>query len=284
MLKPIASKDNPRYKEWLKLTQSSRSRKQTGLSVLEGDHLVQAYRERYGAPQAMVYCEGAAQVAPHAPAAPAAPAASASARGAKAAAGDTVTQSCPSYVLPEALFRPLSQVENGPGPLAIIDTPRPALPTQLRETCLLLDNLQDPGNLGTILRTAAAAGVRQVFLSANCVYAWSPKVVRSGMGAHFALDVFEGCELAEILGVVAENAHGMGVLATSSHAKKNLYQTDLRRPIAWLFGNEGQGVSQQLLAQVKETVSIPMPGVAESLNVAVAVAVCLFEQVRQQGK
>jgi RNA methyltransferase, TrmH family len=248
-VKLISSRDNPAFKDLAKLVASSRERKRTGLSVIEGAHLLEAYSQRYGAPQLVVCCEG-----------------------------HEIQTAAKVVSLTAPLFRAVSQVEHGTGPLATIVTPAPALPTQITETCLLLDGLQDPGNLGTILRTAAAAGLRQVFLSADCVYAWSPKVLRSGMGAHFALDIYEGCDLQALF----EEAQSMRVLATSSHAPKSLYATPLNRPVAWVFGNEGAGVSAPLMAHVQETVSIPMPGTAESLNVAAAVAICLFEQVRQR--
>jgi TrmH family RNA methyltransferase len=141
----------------------------------------------------------------------------------------------------------------------------------------LLDNLQDPGNLGSILRSAAAAGIEYVFCSKGTAFAWSPKVLRAGMGAHFGLKILENVDLADLIG-----AAKIPVLATSSHVPERVYDMDLSQPVAWLFGHEGQGVSHDLLELATYRVSIPHLGTMESLNVAACAAICLFEQVRQK--
>jgi TrmH family RNA methyltransferase len=115
-----------------------------------------------------------------------------------------------------------------------------------------------------------------VYCSAGTVFAWSPKVLRAGMGAHFSLQIHEHADLARLL----ETAR-VPVLATSSHASASIYDTDLSQPVAWLFGHEGQGVDAELLALASERVAIPHLGPIESLNVAACAAVCLFEGVRQ---
>ena len=120
---------------------------------------------------------------------------------------------------------------------------KPQAPGALTQSAVLLDQLQDPGNLGSILRSAAAAGIRQIYCSPGTVFAWSPKVLRAGMGAHFLLEIFENQDLAALA-----RATRIPVLATSSHARQTLYETDLKRPVAWLFGHEGQGVRPELLA------------------------------------
>jgi TrmH family RNA methyltransferase len=142
---------------------------------------------------------------------------------------------------------------------------------------VLLDQLQDPGNLGSILRSAAAAGMTQVFCSSGTVLAWSPKVLRAGMGAHFVLDIVENADLPSLIATSP-----IPVLATSSHAQSSIYAADLSQPLAWLFGHEGQGVSQDLLDLARLRVAIPHLGQIESLNVAACAAVCLFEQMRQR--
>ncbi|TFV94920.1 RNA methyltransferase, partial [Oxalobacteraceae bacterium OM1] len=108
-------------------------------------------------------------------------------------------------------------------------------------------------------------------------FAWSPKVLRAGMGAHFLLEIVEHADLEAVI-----TASRVPVLATSSHATRRVYEVDLRRPVAWLFGHEGQGVSERLLALAREQVAIPHAGDMESLNVAACAAVCLFEQLRQR--
>ena len=179
-------------------------------------------------------------------------------------------------LLSEGLFTTLSTVSTPTGIMASIRTPRaPALPARLG-ACLLLEDIQDPGNLGSILRSAAGAGITQICLSKHSVHSWSPRVLRAGMGAHFMLEIHEQCDLEEI----ARNFDGH-VIVTRQHAKKSVFEIDLTGTVALVFGNEGAGVSPALQAIAHESVAIPMPGKVESLNVAAAAAICLFERVRQ---
>ena len=182
-------------------------------------------------------------------------------------------------LLADRLFDSLAQVATPTGILAVVTTPTAeGLPATL-ETCLLLEGIQDPGNLGSILRTAAAAGVRQVFLAPGCVFAWSPKVLRAGQGAHFSLSIHEGAPLAAL----AARCAGQ-VVATDPHAGPSVFDLDLAGVVAWVLGSEGGGVSPGLAAHATVRARIPMPGPAESLNVAAAAAICLFEQVRQRAR
>lgn len=258
-MKTISSRDNPLYKELRQLATSSQARRKAGRSLLDGVHLCQVYLDTVGKPPFCVVSE----ISLNHPEVLA------------------IVQQCESarvqcIAMPDALYQALSQVEHGVGLMFVIDTPQRPVPASLASTSLLLDNLQDPGNLGSILRSAAAAGVPHVFCSKGTVYAWSPKVLRAGMGAHFVLEIHENVELGALV-----RSSRIPVLATSSHASRSVFDSDLRRPVAWLFGHEGQGVSQELLDMASETVSIPHRGNIESLNVAASVAVCLFEQVRQ---
>jgi RNA methyltransferase, TrmH family len=177
--------------------------------------------------------------------------------------------------LPDAMFAEISPVETPVGVLALIETPKPK-PAHHVDFCVMLEDIQDPGNLGSILRSAAAAGVEHVFLSAHCAFPWSPKVIRAGMGAHFLLSLHEGADLSRI----ALSFKGK-VVAASLGATQSIYQTDLRGPIALLIGNEGAGLSEAMLEVATTQISIPMPGKMESLNAAAAAAICLFERVRQ---
>jgi TrmH family RNA methyltransferase len=145
----------------------------------------------------------------------------------------------------------------------------------------VLDNLQDPGNLGSLLRSAAAAGIKHVFCSAGTVSAWSPKVMRAGMGAHFLLHIYENVALLPLLSTQLTTTRAMPVLATSSYAAQTVYQVDLNQPVIWMFGHEGQGLSDELMNCATEQVTIPHQGKIESLNVAACAAICFFEQVRQ---
>jgi TrmH family RNA methyltransferase len=140
----------------------------------------------------------------------------------------------------------------------------------------VLDRLQDAGNVGTILRTAAAFGFTQCLALKGTAALWSGKVLRAGMGAHFALN------LVELAGDAQLDALRVPLIATSSHAQRALQEVDLPWPCAWVMGHEGQGVSSALEARCSLTLRIAQPGGEESLNVAAAAAVCLYESTRQR--
>ena len=146
--------------------------------------------------------------------------------------------------------------------------------------CLLLDDVQDPGNVGSMLRSAAAAGVGQVLLSKHCAFAWSPKVLRAGQGAHFYVDLHEDVDLAAWARDFREA--GGAVVTMVATGGTDLYDTPFDAHMALAIGNEGAGISAALAAQATQRVTIPMPGGVESLNAAAAAAVCLFECVRQR--
>jgi TrmH family RNA methyltransferase len=256
--KPISSRENPLYKELRHLATSSQARRRAQRTLLDGVHLCAAYLSQCGLPALCVVGESA-QSNPEV-----------SALLARCAQTQCI-------LLPDALFHALSQVEHGIDLLFVIDTPQARPLGVLCDNAVLLDNLQDPGNLGSILRSAAAAGIAAVYCSPGTAFAWSPKVLRAGMGAHFGLEIHEQVDLAALL-----HAATVPVLATSSHADARLYDVDLREPVAWLFGHEGQGVSADLLALASQRLAIPHLGEMESLNVAASAAICLFEQVRQK--
>ena len=177
-------------------------------------------------------------------------------------------------ILPDALADALSTVETPTGLIARIAIPA-TFATQ--GAAILLDGVQDPGNVGTMLRTAAAAGLKAAYLSAGCAEAWSPKALRAGMGAQFALAIHEHADLAAIIA-----ADPPRVLATDLAAPRSLYDVALPADCHFLFGNEGAGLPPELAEAAGLRVRIPMPGAAESLNVAASAAVCLFEWVRQR--
>jgi TrmH family RNA methyltransferase len=163
--------------------------------------------------------------------------------------------------------------------MAVAGRPRGVKAPDPSADAVLLDGIQDPGNLGSILRSAAAAGFRQVLLSSDCARAWSPKTLRAAMGAHFSLDIHESGELADFL----SRYRGQSIV-TAPEAAVDLFTARLGRQIAWIFGSEGQGVRPALSALAGDRVRIPMPGGAESLNVGAAAAGCLFETVRRRQK
>ncbi len=258
--KAIRSRDNAQYKLLKQLADSSQARKKHKQTLLDGIHLCQSWLQHQGAPLLCVVGEGAS-LHPEV---------------------DTIVSDCQSrnvscLLLPDALFSALSQVENGVAVLFLIDVPQSTTTLWSQQTVVMLDQLQDPGNLGSILRSAAAAGIKQVCCASGTVSAWSPKVLRAGMGAHFVLDIVENADLPELI-----RHAGMPVIATSSHADQSIFDADLTPPLIWLFGHEGQGVSAALLAHASLQLAIPHQGSMESLNVAASAAVCFFEQLRQR--
>ena len=256
-MKRIDSSANPRYKALRKLVESSRERARSGLSILDGIHLVAAYLEHAGQPEQVAVSRQGKQDPEVA------------ALLARMAGVDAI-------VLGDAQFAALSSVVTPTGILAVVKTPRPQARPRDMEACVMLEGLQDPGNLGSILRSCAAAGMEHVLLSHGSVHAWSPRVLRAGMGAHFALAIYEGADLQ----TAAREFNGARV-ATRPGAPQSIFESNLKGRIALMLGNEGAGLSAELLAAADRVVSIPMPGKAESLNIAAAAAVCLFERVRQ---
>jgi TrmH family RNA methyltransferase len=256
-MKQISSAANPRYKALRSLAQSSQERRKTGLSVLDGVHLAAAYRQHVGMPRSIaVSRSGLANPEVQAVL--------------ETMSGVEIT------ALSDALFGGLSSVATPTGIVAVVETPHSRAAPQGMDACVMLEDLQDPGNLGSILRSCAAAGVKHVLLSKGSVHAWSPRVLRAGMGAHFILNI---CEDADLNGL-ARDFPGM-LIATQAWAQRTVFDADLTGRVGLLFGNEGAGLSAALLEAADSVVSIPMPGKAESLNVAAAAAVCLFERVRQ---
>jgi len=256
-VKTITSAENPRFRALLKLAQSSRERRNAGLSLLDGIHLVAAYAEHVGPPDEILLSRGGAD--------------SDEVRGLLASQGINDV-----LLLSDALFRLLSSVATPTGIIAVVPTPRVDVPDRLSGSSVWLEDIQDPGNVGSILRSAAAAGIETVCLSRHSVHAWSPRVLRAGMGAHFALRIIEGADLLALAEV-----YSGAIVATAVNHGVPVFSADLTGDVALLFGNEGAGLSPELAALARQTVHIPMPGRAESLNVGAAAAVCLFERVRQ---
>ena len=255
-MKHIISRDNSLFKQLKKLADSSRERRKAGQALLDGAHLIGAYVEVFGQPELLVVAEGdctedAVQLLESLP-------------------------DAAKVMFPPAMFAEISPVATPTGILALVRTPQLKLPPSLT-FALLLEDIQDPGNLGSMLRSAAAAGVEAVYLSEGCADAWSPKALRGGQGAHFVLPIMERANLLEVTG----NFHGQ-TLATAIQGQ-SLYELDLTGPVAFVMGNEGAGLSEVLMNAASQRVHIPMLGRVESLNAAAATAICLFERVRQVG-
>jgi TrmH family RNA methyltransferase len=255
-MKNIISRDNPTYKQLKKLTESARERRKAGRTLLDGVHLIEAYLAAGHVPDLLVVSE--------------------SGLGHPECA--VLLKKVPSFniaVLPDLLFNEISPVETPVGLLAVVAIPEPGADDQPK-FCLLLEDIQDPGNLGSMLRSAAAAGAEAAYLTLGCADAWSPKALRAGMGSHFLMHIEE-----RVVGTEKVTAFAGMSVATSLDAPSSLYDLDLTGPVMILVGNEGAGLSAELQQAASHRVTIPMPGRVESLNAAAAAAVCLFERVRQ---
>jgi RNA methyltransferase, TrmH family len=257
----IESRHNERLREVARLICSSRERRKSGRCVLEGVHLIDVYCARIGAPQTLVVLDDAlqrpdvAELVAHVP-------------------------TSRMIVVSRALFGELASLPADIAALAVVPTPKAAA-TSPGHFCLLLEDVQDPGNVGTMIRTAAAAGVDQVVLSRQCAFAWSPKTLRAGQGAHFLTTIVEGVDLAEW--IVEFRGAGGRALGTVVADATPLYVCDLRGRVAIAVGSEGVGLSDALLGKVDARITIPMASGNESLNAAAAAAVVLFEAVRQRS-
>jgi TrmH family RNA methyltransferase len=258
-MKSIASRDNPSYKAMAKLVASAAERRRTGMSVLDGAHLLEAFMHAGGMPEEIMVSEAGVADAEIA-------------RLLARAPGVRTT------LLTDALFDALSTVESPTGVIAAVRTPpsRPA-PADAR-LALLLEDIQDPGNVGTLLRSAAAAGAEHVLLSPQCAFAWSPKVLRAAMGAHFAVNIVERADLAAFLGSYRGTS-----IALAGQGERGFYELDLRGPVAFVVGNEGAGVSRAVMDACTIRARIPIAAAVESLNAGTAGAVALFEAVRQRS-
>lgn len=258
-IKRISSRDNPFYKSLLKLSSSARERCEAGQTLLDGAHLLRAFLDSGGQPRHILVNEQALS-------------------DAEIVALLDACHAIPQTQFDDALFSQLSELKTPNGLLALIDIPTCSVTAAHAQFALLLEDIQDPGNLGSILRSAAAAGCDAVFLSQGCADAWSPKVLRAGMGGHFSLSISESSDLL----MVAQEFTGK-LLAASLQANKSLFDSNLRGKLAFAIGNEGAGLSQALTNAAQQHFIIPMAGKVESLNAAAATAVCLFEAARQRS-
>lgn len=242
----IQSRDNPLLKRLRALAQDSTAYRKTGQIWLEGDHLCQALLARGGRPLQAVFTDAGWERA------------SLQLRGA----------SDRPVLLPPALMAGISGLESAADMGFVVAVPQ-AGPLAGGAPTVVLDRLQDAGNVGSVLRSAAAFGFRQVLAIKGTAALWSPKVLRAAMGAHFALRLSEGHATADL------QALSVPLLVTSSHRGHWLHEAALPWPCAWVLGHEGQGVDPGLLAMAEMAVRIAQPGGEESLNVAAAAAICL---------
>lgn len=267
-MKTIRSRDNALVKQLIGLAHSSRERKKAGLTVLDGLHLVRAYVDACGLPRAVVVAESALAN-----------------REVATFLAELAEQNATINVLSDALVAEASSLESPAALLAEVVTPSPRATPADADAVLVLEDVQDPGNVGSMLRSAAAAGVKEVVLSKTSAFAWSPKVLRAAQGAHFLLNIAEGADVVEFVRRFRGQSLALvpGAARVARKRAASIYECNLNPPTAWLVGNEGAGLSDAVLQAATMGVTIPMPGRVESLNAAATAAIALFEMTRQRA-
>jgi TrmH family RNA methyltransferase len=242
----ITSRDNPLLKRLRLMARDNTAHRKWGQVWLEGDHLCRAFLARGLRPALAIFSE---------------------LNGHLALDGYDIS-AIKSVILPDALMRDISGLESAASMGFVVDVP---LLSQLApsEPTVVLDRVQDAGNVGSILRSASAFGYTQVLAIKGTAALWSPKVLRAGMGAHFGLRLVEGLAPADL------SALQVPVLVTSSHHGEWVHRAALPWPCAWVMGHEGQGISEDVLSGAVHPIRIAQPGGEESLNVAAAAAICL---------
>lgn len=252
----LRARDNPRLRRWRRLARDARLRRREERALIEGVHLVEAYLERGGAPVAVLASE-------------------------RALAREDVARlvaRCRQapFVMTDALFALIADVEAPVGIAAEIATPRSGSDLATAQSCVFLEGIQDMGNVGAILRSAAAFGVRDVVLARGCADPWAQKTLRAAMGAHFALHILT----VDDLGAAMARFGGKTICAVA-HGGVELSTVSLVGRVGFLFGSEGRGPSDAVASRAALRATIPVGAGAESLNVAAAAAVCLYERARQ---
>jgi TrmH family RNA methyltransferase len=252
----ITSARNPLLAQLRKLASDGAAYRRLGVVLLEGEHLCAAWQQRAPTPVPQAVVSASAWEIPRL----------------RTLAGTAIDVA----VVADAAMAALGTLES-PAPIAFL-VPTPAAGT-LRASAptVVLDRVQDPGNVGAILRSAAAFGFTQAVALVGTVALWAPKVVRAGMGSHFGLHLVEAAE------PTALEALALPLYGTSSHAAQRIDGFALPWPCAWVFGHEGQGIAADVAARCAAVLAIPQPGGEESLNVAAAAAVCLYESARRRG-
>ena len=242
----IHSRDNAFVKDLRRLAQDSAAYRKQGRVWLEGDHLCRAALERQQRPAVAVFSESFWPLAQD----------------------QWALAAIKTVVLSDALFTDISALESPARMGFVLDLAAPAALNPLAAT-VVLDRVQDAGNVGSILRSASAFGFRQVAAIKGSAALWSPKVLRAGMGAHFGLDLVEGLDAQDL------DTLQVPLLVTHVHEGDWLHRATLPWPCAWVLGHEGQGVSPALEQRAAQRIRIAQPGGEESLNVAAAAAICL---------
>lgn len=245
----LTSRDNPKVKRWAKLVRDAKLRKKEGRLLVEGPHLVEAALRSGLQPHALLVSE----------------------RGQHDREIASLVAGAAAVVLADRVFAAVVDAENPPGIAAEV-----SFPAVRREgDVVFLEGVQDPGNVGAIIRSAAAFGIVEVVLDQACADPWSPRALRAGMGGHFALSVRQQARL-EL------NTFNGTLVCTVVRGGTALDKADLQGRLGWIFGAEGQGVSPEAAQHTDLEVTIPMVDGAESLNVAAAAAICFYDAARRR--
>ncbi|MBV9889585.1 MAG: RNA methyltransferase [Rhizobacter sp.] len=252
----ITSRSNPLLARVRKLAGDAAAARRSGTVLLEGEHLCEAWLARPCARVLHAIVTDRAWLEPHL-------------RRLAEAADETA-------IVPASTLASVATLESPPPIAFVVPLPTPALIDPDAPT-VVLDHVQDPGNVGSVLRSAASFGFTQAIALPGTAAPWSPKVVRAGMGAHFALRLVDAAAATSLA------ALRVPLFGTSSHATLALADAALPWPCAWAFGHEGQGLAADVAARCRAVVAIPQPGGGESLNVAAAAAICMYDTVRRRA-
>lgn len=252
----LTSRDNPKVRHWRKLAEDARYRRAQKRALIEGPHLLAAALQQGCKLVALLATEEGSND--------------------PEISGSIAQSGLRLVLLAEGVFRSIVKAETPQGVAAEIAIPKPERTQASR--AVFLEGVQDPSNVGAIVRNAAAFGVQEVILDRGCADPWSPKALRAGMGGHFDLQITQtgdlGAEIEAFKGTVA---------VTVARGGTALGKTTLREPLAWIFGAEGRGVSDAVATRASLRVTIPVASGTESLNVAAAAAICLYQAFNRSG-
>ena len=252
----ISSQANPRVRRWRELARDAQARREHGSAIIEGPNLISACLNSGSGIRSLILSSSGADRLEF--------------------AGIVRRSGMTPVVLSDAVFRFLADTETPAGIAAEIALPGSAPDLKKSSGCVILEGVQEPGNVGAILRSAAAFGVKDAVLDPGCADPWSPKTLRAAAGAHFSMRIAAGADLAAAIG-----QFGGTVICAVPRNGVPIASAVFANRIGWIFGAEGRGVSKGLAARATFRVSIPMDGLTESLNVAAAAAICFYEAKRR---
>ncbi len=248
----ITSRDNPHVRRWRELTRDARERRKQRRAMIEGENLIAAFLQSGKTVENLILSKTGSNRS-------------------EFVALAKLSGKSPT-VLADTVFRSISDTDAPAGIAGEIVIPPAAQDLKSAPSCVFLEAIQDAGNVGAILRSAAAFGIRHAVLGKGCADAWSPKVLRAAAGAHFSMKLAENPDLSAAI----DDFEGR-IACTVPRGGIAISNADLSGRIGWILGAEGQGVSDALAARATLMISIPMSAGAESLNVAAAAAICFHQ-------